>query len=298
MTQAAEQQQALSLNEPMAKHTSWRVGGLADRFFRPADPAALGGFLRATPQPEPLYWLGLGSNVLVRDGGLRGTVICLTGLAHSIERQADGGVYVGAATPCAKVARATAAWGLGGAEFLAGIPGTVGGALAMNAGAWGAETWRIVERAETLDRQGRLETNPAAAFQPAYRRVSLPPDRCFTGAYLRLAAADRGAAQERIRELLRRRAESQPGGQISCGSVFKNPRNDYAGRLLEACGLKGHAIGGAVISDKHANFIINNGEATAADIEALIDYARAAVRERFQIELAPEVKIIGEAARP
>ena len=283
-------------DEPLAARTAWRVGGKAERFYRPADAAALATFLRALPASEPLYWLGLGSNTLARDGGVRGTVICLTGMAQEVERRGDHDVYVSAATPCAKVARTTADWGLGGAEFLAGIPGTVGGALAMNAGAWGAETWRIVERAEIVNRRGEIETATAVRLKPAYRHVELPAGSCFLGAHLRLAATERGAARRRIRELLRRRAQTQPTGRLSCGSVFKNPDKDHAGRLLEACGLKGHAIGGAMISDKHANFIVNTGRATATEIESLIDYARAAVREKFRVDLKTEVKIIGEPA--
>ena len=285
----------LAYDEPMAARTAWRTGGKADRFYRPVDTEALAAFLRAVPESEPLYWIGLGSNLLVRDGGIRGTVISLTGMKHIMERRPDGEVYISASVPCAKVARMTAQWGLGGAEFLAGIPGTLGGALAMNAGAWGSETWQIVERAETVNRQGEINTRRPSKFKPAYRKVTLEAGSCFTGAYLRFTETDSEAAKRRISELLRRRASSQPSGQLSCGSVFKNPENDYAGRLIEACGLKGHIIGGAVISNRHANFIINIEKATAADIENLVKHARAAVREKFDIDLVPEVKIIGEA---
>ncbi|MGI9230007.1 MAG: UDP-N-acetylmuramate dehydrogenase [Gammaproteobacteria bacterium] len=288
---------SLRRDEPMAARTSWRAGGKADQFYLPADTDELIALLHALPEQEQLYWMGLGSNLLVRDGGVRGTVICLTEMPHLIEQQADGSIYLSAATPCAKVARTTAARGLGGAEFMAGIPGTVGGALAMNAGAWGTETWQIVERAEMINRQGVVSVSPATDFKPAYRQVETATDGWFTGAYVRLAETDSGVAQQRISDLLKERAASQPLGKFSCGSVFRNPDNDHAARLIEACGLKGHAIGGAVVSEKHANFIVNTGQATAADIESLIDHIRSVVNDKFNIDLIPEVKIIGEAVR-
>ncbi len=286
------------LNEPMSNHTSWRVGGNADRFFAPADKQALVDFLQTLPDDEALLWIGLGSNLLIRDGGIRGTVISLGDMAHRIQRRERAEVYVSAAIPCAKLARKTSAWGLGGAEFMAGIPGTIGGALAMNAGAFGAETWQIVKQVEVIDRQGAVRLEQAELFKPGYRHIELPPDNWFIGAYIQLVHDDSTAIKQRLRSLLKQRARTQPLGWRSCGSVFKNPPGDHAARLIEACGLKGHCMGGACVSDKHANFIINTGQASAADIEQLMGHVQAVVNQRFNIALIPEVKVTGEAITP
>lgn len=288
----------LRLDEPMARHTSWRVGGPADRYFAPDDVAALGEFLNTLPADEPLTWIGLGSNLLVRDGGIRGTVVSLTRLPEELAQSGGLGITASAGVACAKVARFSAAAGLTGAEFLAGIPGTLGGALAMNAGAWGSETWPVVEWVETLDRNGQLHQRTPADFTIGYRSVRGPGEEWFMRAGLRLGPDSDGRAQARIRELLAQRAESQPMGIPSCGSVFRNPPGDHAGRLIEACGLKGFAVGRASVSDKHANFIINNGGATAADIEALIGHVQQTVQMQTGIELVAEVRIIGEAPAP
>ncbi len=288
----------LRLDEPMARHTSWRVGGPADRYFAPDDVAALGEFLNTLPAGEPLTWIGLGSNLLVRDGGIRGTVVSLTRLPEELAQSGGLGITASAGVACAKVARFSAAAGLTGAEFLAGIPGTLGGALAMNAGAWGSETWPVVEWVETLDRNGQLHQRTPADFAIGYRSVRGPGEEWFMRAGLRLGPDSDGRAQARIRELLAQRAESQPMGIPSCGSVFRNPPGDHAGRLIEACGLKGFAVGRAAVSDKHANFIINNGGATAADIEALIGHVQQTVQMQTGIELVAEVRIIGEAPAP
>jgi len=288
----------LRLNDPMARYTSWRVGGPADRFFAPADVAALAEFLATLPEAEPLTWIGLGSNLLVRDGGIRGTVISLTRLPEQLDRTGELTITASAGTACAKIARFAAGSGLTGAEFLAGIPGTLGGALAMNAGAWGGETWAIVDRVETIDRHGRSQRRTAADYTIGYRSVAGPAEEWFLRAELVLQADRDGRARERIRELLARRADSQPMGQPSCGSVFRNPPGDHAARLIEVCGLKGYCIGRARVSDKHANFIINTGGATAADIEALIEQVRRSVQAQTGIELIPEVRVIGEPATP
>jgi UDP-N-acetylmuramate dehydrogenase len=282
-------------HESMAAHTSWRVGGPADRFFRPADVDDLSAFLAGLPLSEPVFWLGLGSNLLVRDGGIRGTVIATHGVLVTLERAGARAVRCGVGVPCAKVARFCAQAGLAGAEFLAGIPGTMGGALAMNAGAFGGETWDIVAAVETIDRRGRIHRRTPDEFQIGYRSVRWPGQERFLEARLGLSAGDPGVALERIRELLARRSASQPTGVASCGSVFRNPPNDYAARLIEAAGLKGYCFGKACISDKHANFIINTGGAQAADIEALIGHVQHSVEERYGVRLVPEVQIIGEA---
>lgn len=284
----------MRINESMARHTSWRVGGPADRYFAPDDEQALDEFLASLPPDEPLTWLGLGSNLLVRDGGIRGTVIVLTRLAERLQQTDDLGITAGAGSACAKVARFSAEAGLSGAEFLAGIPGTLGGALAMNAGAFGTETWSVVDWVETVDRCGRRHRRQSDEFTIGYRSVRGVADEWFMAAGLKLEPDADGGARQRIRELLARRSQSQPMGLPSCGSVFRNPPGDYAGRLIERCGLKGFRIGRAYVSDKHANFIINSGGATAADIEGLIEYVQSAVRLQTGVELEAEVRIIGE----
>lgn len=284
----------LTEDVPMARLTSWRVGGPAERLYRPADVDDLALFLSLLPADEPLTWIGLGSNLLVRDGGVRGTVIALHGMLDELEVIAPGVIRAGAGVPCAKVARFAAKNGLVGGEFLAGIPGTMGGALAMNAGAFGGETWEKVARVETLDREGRRHVRMADEYRIGYRSVQGPAEEWFTACELVLAAGDGEASQARIRELLSRRGETQPTGLPSCGSVFRNPPGDHAGRLIEACGLKGHCIGGACVSEKHANFIINTGDATAQDIEALIAHVQATVAREHGIELIAEVRVIGE----
>lgn len=284
----------LKQDEVMSRHTSWKVGGPADRFYVPAGEDDLVRFLAALPDDEPVTWIGLGSNVLVRDGGIRGTVISSSGMKDKLALLADNRVSAGCGTACAKVARFSAKSGLTGAEFLAGIPGSVGGALTMNAGAFGAETWSIVEQVETVTRKGVREKRTGADFAVGYRRVDLAHDEWFLNVVFRLDRDPHGSAQARIRELLARRAETQPTGRFSCGSVFKNPAGDFAGRLVEQCGLKGLAVGGAHVSEKHANFIINDGRASAADIETLILRVQAAVEEMTGTRLIPEVRIIGE----
>lgn len=291
----------LRLGEPMARHVSWRAGGRAARAYLPVDIDDLAQFLRSLPAEEPVCMVGLGSNLLVRDGGYRGTVV----LAHSTRAaiRMDGEcVYAEAGSAGPKVARFAANHGLEGGEFLAGIPGTVGGALAMNAGCYGSETWDVVVRALTVDRRGDLRKRLPAEFDIGYRRCvlrggSLGADVWFAAAWFGFRAGDRDRARGRITELLAKRIASQPLDLPNAGSVFRNPPGDHAARLIEACGLKGHTIGGARISEKHANFIVNpKGRARASDIEALIEHARRAVKEHFGIELHPEVRIVGEAA--
>jgi len=263
-------------NEPLTKHTSWRVGGPADRMYIPFDRQDLIDFTRQLPPEEPVFWIGLGSNLLVRDGGIRGTVINTKGRLKEMKRLADGSVYVEAGVPCAHVARFCGEQGLCGAEFLAGIPGTMGGALKMNAGAFGGETWEIVESVEMLSARGEVVGRGKESFQISYRSVKGfdATKEWFISAVLRLPNGDTEASQQKIKELLDRRGKTQPTHQPSCGSVFKNPPGDHAARLIEQSGLKGYAIGGACVSEKHANFIVNTGNAKAADIEALIAHVQ------------------------
>jgi len=281
--------------EPMSRHTTWRVGGPARYYYEPADADDLAELLPQLPPDEPLLWLGLGSNLLVRDGGFSGTVIATSGALATLARVGDDCLWAGAGAACAKVARQGRRSGLVGAEFLAGIPGTMGGALAMNAGAFGGETWSIVREVETVDRAGRRRRRSREDYRVGYREVHGPAGEWFLGALLELRAGDGDAAGDRIRSLLAQRARTQPTGLPSAGSVFRNPPGRKAGRLIEACGLKGRRQRGAHVSEKHANFIITESGATAADVEALIAEVMAVVERVLGVRLQPEVHIVGES---
>jgi UDP-N-acetylmuramate dehydrogenase len=284
----------LQYYEPMSKHTSWRVGGPARQFYRPADSQDLALFLGQLPADEPLFWMGLGSNLLVRDEGFDGTVIATLGVLEAIQRLDSRRLRVEAGASCARVARISVREGLSGIEYLAGIPGTMGGALAMNAGAFGGETWELVAEIETMNRFGHIRNRDPDDFEIGYRRVIGPPGEWFLAAVLELRPGDTLAGQQEIRRLLERRSASQPVGLPSCGSVFRNPQGDFAARLIENAGLKGYCIGGACVSEKHANFIVNTGPATATDIEQLINKVRQVVAAQSGIELQTEVRILGQ----
>ncbi|NOX91437.1 MAG: UDP-N-acetylmuramate dehydrogenase [Gammaproteobacteria bacterium] len=287
----------LLLDEPMSKHTSWRIGGPADRYYQPADIADLSLFLSQLPENEPVYWLGLGSNLLVRDGGIRGTVIATSGVVDGLEQIDEKTVRAEAGVACAKVARFCARAGLSGAEFLAGIPGTMGGALAMNAGAFGGETWDVITAVETLDQQGQCQHRQPEDFEVAYRHVTGPKGEWFVAAQLQLEpGGEPEALQARIKALLAKRGDSQPTSLPNAGSVFRNPEGDFAARLIEVCGLKGQCENAACVSDKHANFIINTGGATAHDIETLIKRIMQEVEEKQAVQLQREIHIVGETA--
>ena len=284
----------LLFDEPMSKHTSWRLGGPADRYYVPADLADLQAYLAALDEDTPLLWVGLGSNLLVRDGGIRGQVIAPLNALKELRLEDDGGVYCECGVSCARLAKFCHKQELANADFFAGIPGTVGGALAMNAGAFGGETWSAVECAIMIDRHGRLVERARDEFGIGYRRVQIPRGEWF--AAVRFRFPPRADGQEsNIRQLLRQRNESQPIGLPSCGSVFKNPPGKHAAQLIEAAGLKGYSLGSAQVSDKHANFIISNDDTLASDVEALIEHIRKIVAERFDVQLETEVRIVGEA---
>jgi len=308
----------LSRDVPMRKHTSWRTGGAAERMYQPADLEDLLVFLRGLPADEPLYVVGLGSNLLVRDGGLRGTVLMLHGTLSRLHLELDGSVYAEAGVPGAKLARFAALHDLQGAEFFAGIPGTLGGMLAMNAGCYGSETWEKVLRVQTVNRHGEVHVRTPADYEIGYRHVirireqdtrfktqgsGLAPcplplasqsSEFFVAAWLQFSRGDADSARQGIKALLSKRIATQPLNLPNAGSVFRNPQGDHAARLIEQCGLKGRRIGGAQVSEKHANFIVNTGAATAADIENLIREVQAAVQQQTGIKLHPEVRIIGE----
>jgi len=288
----------LNREAPLAPHTSWRAGGAAEVAYLPADRDDLALFLKQLPLSEPTTVLGLGSNTLVRDGGVRGAVILMHNPGGALA-VADGLVYADAGVACPKLARFAARHGCAGAEFLAGIPGTVGGALAMNAGCYGGETWAQVAKVEILRRDGTFSICRPADYSIGYRTVRRADgsevDGVFTAAWFRFALGDGEAARARIKELLARRIATQPLDLPNAGSVFRNPPGDHAARLIESCGLKGFAIGGASVSDKHANFIVNAGRrALAADIEALIEHVQRVVAARTGVALEREVRIIGE----
>lgn len=287
---------SVRIDEPLARHTVWGIGGSADRFFEPDCVDELAAFLAGLPADEPLLWLGLGSNLLVRDAGVRGTVIS-TGRLRAIESAGPRVLAVEAGAACPRVARAAVRQGLTGCEFLAGIPGSTGGALAMNAGAFGGEIWPRVVEVDTLDHRGARRTRPASDYRFAYRSLDGPGNEWFVACRLAFDVDAGGDGGARIRNLLAQRAATQPTGVRSCGSVFRNPPGDFAGRLIEASGLKGCRVGGAVVAEKHANFIINEASATAADVEALIVHVAGEVERRHGIRLEPEVRIVGDAVK-
>jgi UDP-N-acetylmuramate dehydrogenase len=281
-------------DEPMARHTSWRAGGVAKRYVQAESLEALASYIAGLPENENLLWIGLGSNTLVRDGGFNGTVIATQGVMTQLELLDETTVYVGAGVAGAKLAKFCSKHHLAGTEFFAGIPGLVGGALAMNAGAFGGETWPLVVEVETLNRQGEIHRRKASEFKYDYRHVEGLKDEWFVSATFKLKKKQEKNNAIDIKQLLAKRAASQPTGVASCGSVFRNPEGFYAAQLIEDCQLKGKRIGGAVISEKHANFIINDNNASAADIESLIQLIQKTVKDKRGILLEPEAKIVGD----
>ncbi len=300
----------LRLNEPMAKHVSWRAGGCAAQAYVPADLEDLAAFLKALPQDEAMLFVGLGSNLLVRDGGFRGTVILMHAVLNTV-RMENERIYAEAGVASPKLARFAAKHDFEGAEFLAGIPGTIGGALAMNAGCYGAETWEVVDEVLTINRRGELHRRKPADYEISYRHVALretgevsphpspltpnTEDDWFVAAWFKLVRGDGTLSQQRIKTLLQKRISAQPLNRPNAGSVFRNPPGDYAARLIETCGLKGKRIGGAQVSEKHANFIVNLGDASAADIECLISMVQDTVRQERGVLLEREVRIVGDS---
>lgn len=296
LAEPVARQGALLTNESLAEYTTWRVGGVAKQLYKPASIADLSEFLGQLPASEPVLWLGLGSNSLIRDSGFDGTVIVTQGRLNKIELLDANRVRVEAGVSCASMARFCARNGLAGGEFWAGIPGTMGGALRMNAGCSGGETWQSVLEVETMTRNGELRVRKPEEFDVAYRHVQGLGEECFVAATCRLSSGDKDSSLRLIKELLAHRANTQPTNEYNCGSVFRNPPGQFAAALIESCGLKGKEIGGAMVSTKHANFIINQqGRATARDIEALISHVHETVRREKQIDLIREVHIIGEA---
>ncbi len=280
-------------DEPMSRHTSWRVGGPAEVFFVPANIEDLAEFLAALEADTPIFWHGVGSNLLVRDGGISGVVISATKMLGQLDRVDRYLVRAGAGVPCTQLARQCIRWELGPSEFFAGIPGTVGGALAMNAGAHGGETWERVESVRSIDRNGEVKERAPGEYTVGYRSVTGPANEWFLEAIFRFDP-DVVPSMDTLKRMIERRKTTQPLGLPSCGSVFRNPPGDHSARLIEAAGLKGHRIGGAEVSEKHANFIINRESASATDIEELIEYVRQTVLDEHGVSLQHEVRIVGE----
>ena len=280
----------LRADEPLARHVTLGVGGPARWFFRPADRAALVAAMRLAPADVPILPLGRGSNLLPPDEGFPGLVLDMGELTAlrvaGREIEAQAGVRMG------RLARAAAEAGLAGLEFMATVPGDVGGGVAMNAGAFGQEVADTLQWAEVVLRGGETRRLDARELDMGYRRARLPDGALVMAAGFALTSDAPEAIRERMRSMRQRRGATQPLAQPNCGSVFKNPDGDYAARLIEAAGLKGLCIGGARISEVHANFIVNEGGATSADVRALIARAQAEVAARFGVRLEPEVRIL------
>ena len=290
-------------DEPMARHVSWRAGGRARVFYQPASVPDLAAFLRTRPAGEPILFVGLGSNLLVRDGGFAGSVVFTHHALTGISQVAGGSALrptftAGAGVPTPHLARFVAKHGGAGAEWMAGVPGTVGGALAMNAGCYGGETWNHVIAAETVDRDGNLRLRRPADYDVGYRHVALRGggEEWFVSGVFVFERGEEAPAMARMKKLLSQRVASQPLNQPNAGSVFRNPEGDHAARLIESIGLKGFTRGAAQVSTRHANFIVNLGGATAADIEGVVDHVQAEVLAKTGIELIREVRIVGRPA--
>jgi len=295
----------LRLDEPMSRHVSWRAGGRARLFYQPADVLDLGEFLRSRPAGEPILFVGLGSNLLVRDGGFAGSVVfthhALIGIEVESEVATPRGTLAfraGCGVPAPHLARFVAKHGAAGAEWMAGVPGTVGGALAMNAGCYGGETWNHVIAVETLDRTGTLRRREPSDYEVGYRHVRPRhgAEEWFVSGVFGFQPGEEAAAMRRIKDLLQKRVASQPLNLPNAGSVFRNPPGDHAARLIESAGLKGFTVGGAQVSAKHANFIVNVGRASASDVEAVIEHVHATVLAKAGVDLVREVRIVGERA--
>lgn len=283
-------------NEPMARYTSWRVGGEAELLLVPEDLTDLQDFLKGIGPAMPITFVGLGSNLLVRDGGVKGAVVVMHNVLKALAEDGDD-IFVEAGVTCGKLAKFSAKVGKKGVAFFAGIPGTLGGALAMNAGCYGSETWDVVRSVTTINRKGELTKREASEFKPSYRELEKPvAEEWFVNAWLTFKKGDPEQEQQEIKDLLAKRMAAQPLNKHSAGSTFRNPEGDYAARLIEAAGLKGYMMGGAQVSERHANFIVNVADANALDIELLIKHIQETVNEQFGVQLQHEVKMIGEYA--
>jgi len=289
---------SVKTSEPLARYTSMKVGGPADYFCEVEDVSALAALLQLLRREDvPVCLLGNGSNVLVSDAGVRGAVIHLAGSFKRAEWRQEGEaawVDVGAAYLVARLAREAARRGYAGLEFAEGIPGSMGGALVMNAGAYGSEFERIVEQVDGVTAGGQFVRLARSELNFGYRRSDLPTGMVVTGIRLRLEKADPLEVSRSLEEMVTKRKKAQPSGFPNSGSMFRNPPGDFAGRLIEAAGLKGKRLGQAQISERHANFIVNHGGARAEEVRQLIELARAEVDKQFGVRLEPEVRFLGE----
>ncbi|MFL5296017.1 MAG: UDP-N-acetylmuramate dehydrogenase [Phenylobacterium sp.] len=290
----------LLFDEPLAPFTWLRVGGPAEVLFLPADHLDLSGFLRNLPEDVPVAVLGVGSNTIVRDGGVPGVVVRLAGreFAQVNVEAEDHRIGAGAGALDAAVARAAARAGIAGLEFYAGIPGTIGGALTMNAGCYGSETRDVLVAAWGYDRTGEMRSFELADFGYSYRHSQAPADIIWIQAVFQGRPDDPAAVEARMAEITARREETQPIREKTGGSTFKNPPGHSSWKLVDAAGWRGRLHGGAMFSPLHANFLINTGEATAADLEGLGEAVRADVKAKTGVELDWEIKRIGRPARP
>jgi len=282
-----------SCNESMAKHTSWGIGGCADLFYSPKSREDLVSFLSSVDPNLPITWIGKGTNILVRDGGIRGVVISTKSFLKEIEKTSKYLYKVEAGVACVELALFCQKNGIGPAAFFSGIPGSIGGALTMNAGSFGMETWDLVIEVEVINEKGDISFLEKESFDIAYRTVTFPFRLWFLSCSMSLSS-DEQTTKDNLIELRNQRIKTQPLSEDTCGSVFKNPPGNFAGALIEGSGLKGFKIGSASISEKHANFIVNQGGATAGDIENLINHTRQVVKKNYDIDLQPEVRIMGE----
>ena len=279
-------------NELLSKHTAWKVGGPADIFFTPQNRDDLSNFLKSN-HGKQITWLGNGTNVLVRDGGIRGAVISTKKSIDKINMETKNSCRVEAGASCMDLALFAEKNQLGPAAFFSGIPGSIGGALTMNAGSFGMETWDLVKEVEVINEKGDISFIEKEKFDIAYRTVTFPFRLWFLSCSMFLSS-DEETTKDNLIELRNQRIKTQPLSEDTCGSVFKNPPGNYAGALIEGSGLKGFKIGSASISEKHANFIVNQGGATAGDIENLINHTRQVVKKNYDIDLQLEVRIMGE----
>ena len=279
-------------NEPLSNYTSWKVGGPADILFTPKNRDDLSQFIK-TSHDKHITWLGNGTNVLVRDGGIRGAVISTRKSINKINMETENSCRIETGASCMDLALFAEKNQLGPAAFFSGIPGSIGGALTMNAGSFGHETWEFVESVEVINEAGVIDHLEPKEFKFSYRSVEFPFPLWFISCLMKFPESETTTKSE-LRAMRDQRIKTQPLSEDTCGSVFKNPKPDHAGNLIERAGLKGYKIGGCSISTKHANFIVNEGGATSAEIEELIRHVQNIVKAKFDVNLETEVRIIGE----
>lgn len=281
-------------NVELKNFNSWKVGGKAENFLICDDINKLVSFIKTKKIKFPITYIGLGSNLLIRDGGVKGTIVVMHGGLNKINRDKNF-IYAEAGVSCSKLSKFAAKEGFAESAFFAGIPGTIGGALAMNAGCYGSETWEYVQKVLMINLNGDQIIRKKSDFKINYRQVeNIKKNESFLAAWLLFPDGDKEIAEKNIKELLAHRKNTQPLNWPTAGSTFRNPKDNFAAKLIEDCGLKGYKIGGAQVSEKHANFIINLGNANALDIEKIIIHIQKVVLDKKNIKLKREIKIIGE----